>query len=51
MLEGLAKSLKDLLPDAVDGYVDQAMAAINDPAHGGLAGVVEKFRASGMRHG
>ena len=48
MLEGLAKSLKDLLPDAVDGYVDQAMAAINDPAHGGLAGVVEKFRASGM---
>ena len=48
MLEGLAKSLKDLLPDSVDGYVDKAMGAINDPEHGGLAGVVEKFRASGM---
>jgi uncharacterized protein YidB (DUF937 family) len=48
MLEGLAKTLKDILPDAADGFVDKAMGAINDPAHGGLAGVVEKFRASGM---
>ncbi len=48
MLEGLAKSLKDLLPDAADGLVDKAMGAINDPASGGLAGLVEKFRASGM---
>ncbi len=48
MLEGLAKTLKDILPDAADGYVDKAMGAINDPAHGGLAGVVEKFRANGM---
>ena len=48
MLEGLAKSLKDLLPDAADGWVDQAMGVINDPAHGGLTGVVEKFRANGM---
>ena len=48
MLEGLAKSLKDLLPDAADGFVDKAMSAINDPEHGGLSGVVEKFRASGM---
>lgn len=48
MFEGLAKTLKDLLPDAADGFVDKAMGAINDPAHGGLAGVVEKFRASGM---
>jgi uncharacterized protein YidB (DUF937 family) len=48
MLEGLAKSLKDLLPDAADGLVDKAMGAINDPSHGGLSGVVDKFRASGM---
>ncbi len=48
MLEGLAKSLKDILPDAADGYVDKAMGAINDPEHGGLQGVVDKFRASGM---
>ena len=48
MLEGLAKSLKDILPDAADGLVDQAMGALNDPAHGGLAGVVAKFRDSGM---
>lgn len=48
MFEGLAQSLKDVLPDAADGFVDQAMGAINDPGHGGLAGVVEKFRASGM---
>lgn len=48
MLEGLAKSLKDLLPDAADGFVDKAMGAINDPEHGGLSGVVDKFRASGM---
>lgn len=48
MFEGIAKSLKDILPDAADGLVDQAMGVINDPAHGGLTGVVEKFRASGM---
>jgi uncharacterized protein YidB (DUF937 family) len=48
MLEGLAKTLKDILPDVADGYVDKAMSVINDPAHGGLAGVVEKFRANGM---
>lgn len=48
MLEGFANSLKNVLPDAADGLIDQAMTAINDPAHGGLAGVVEKFRASGM---
>ena len=48
MLEGLAKSLKDLLPDAADGLVDKAMGAINDPEHGGLQGVIDKFRASGM---
>lgn len=48
MLEGLAKTLKDLLPDAADDMVDKAMGAINDPANGGLQGVVDKFRASGM---
>jgi uncharacterized protein YidB (DUF937 family) len=48
MLEGLAKTLKDILPDAADGFVDKAMGAINDPAHGGLSGVVEKFRANGL---
>ncbi|NJK42657.1 MAG: hypothetical protein HC937_02990 [Aquincola sp.] len=48
MLEGLAKTLKDILPDAADGYVDKALGAINDPAHGGLSGVVEKFRANGL---
>ena len=48
MLEGLAKTLKDLLPDSADNLVDKAMGAINDPATGGLQGVVDKFRASGM---
>jgi uncharacterized protein YidB (DUF937 family) len=48
MFEGLAKTLKDLLPDAGDALVDKAMGAINDAEHGGLAGVVEKFRAGGM---
>ena len=48
MLERFAKTLKDILPDAADGYVDKAMGAINDAEHGGLAGVVDKFRASGL---
>ncbi len=48
MFEGIAKTLKDILPDAADDLIDKAMGAINDPAHGGLQGVVEKFRASGM---
>jgi uncharacterized protein YidB (DUF937 family) len=48
MLEGLAKSLKDILPDAADGLVDKAMGAINDPEHGGLSSLVEKFRANGL---
>jgi uncharacterized protein YidB (DUF937 family) len=48
MLEGFAKSLKDLLPDAADGLVDKAMGAINDPEHGGLSGMVDKLKASGM---
>ncbi len=48
MFEGIAKTLKDILPDAADDLIDRAMGAVNDPAHGGLQGVVEKFRASGM---
>ncbi len=48
MLEGLANSLKSVLPDAADALIDKAMGAINDPAHGGLTGVVEKLRASGL---
>lgn len=48
MLEGLANSLKNVLPDSADALIDKAMGALNDPAHGGLNGIVEKFRAHGM---
>jgi len=48
MFEDIANSLKNLLPDAADDLIDQAMGAINDPTHGGLNAVVEKFRASGL---
>lgn len=48
MLEGLANSLKSVLPDAADALIDKAMGAINDPTHGGLTGVVDKLRAGGL---
>jgi uncharacterized protein YidB (DUF937 family) len=48
MLEGLAHSLKNILPDAGDALVDKAMGAINDPAHGGLTAVVQKLRDGGL---
>ena len=48
MLEGLANSLKNVLPDSADALIDKAMGVVNDPAHGGLTGVVEKFRAIGL---
>ena len=48
MLEGLANSLKHVLPDAAANLIDKAMGAINDPSHGGLTGVVEKLKASGL---
>ncbi|MCC7051646.1 MAG: DUF937 domain-containing protein [Gemmatimonadaceae bacterium] len=48
MLEGLANSLKNILPDAADGLVDKAMGAINDPAHGGLTAMVDKLKAGGL---
>ncbi len=48
MLEGIANSLKSVLPDAADNLIDKAMGAINDPAHGGLTGVVDKLRAGGL---
>lgn len=48
MFEGLANSLKDILPDAADGWVDKAMGAINDPSHGGLTGMVDKLKANGL---
>jgi uncharacterized protein YidB (DUF937 family) len=48
MLEGLANSLKGVLPDAADSLIDKAMSAINDPSVGGLSGVVDKLRASGL---
>ncbi len=48
MLDGLANSLKNILPDAGDALVDRAMGAINDPATGGLASVVQKLRDGGM---
>ncbi len=48
MLEGFAKKLKDLLPDAADDMVDKVMGTINDPDHGGLTAMVEKLRANGL---
>ena len=48
MLEGLAKKLKELLPDAADDVVDKVMGTINDPAHGGLDALVAKFNAKGL---
>lgn len=48
MLEGFAKRLKDLLPDAADDMVDKVMGTINDPAHGGLDALVAKFNANGL---
>ena len=48
MLEGLAKKLKDLLPDAADDVVDKVMGTINDPAHGGLVALVAKLKAKGL---
>jgi len=48
MLEGLANSLKSVLPDAADNLIDKAMGVINDPSHGGLTGVVEKLKAGGF---
>ena len=48
MLEGFAKKLKDLLPDAADDMVDKVMSAVNDPDHGGLTAMVDKFRANGL---
>ena len=48
MLEGFAKKLKDLLPDAADDMVDKVMGTINDPDHGGLTSMVDKFRANGL---
>jgi uncharacterized protein YidB (DUF937 family) len=48
MLEGIANSLKSVLPDSADALIDKAMGAINDPAHGGLTAMVEKLRAGGL---
>lgn len=48
MLDKIADTLKQYLPDAGDAIVDQAMTALNDPNAGGLQGLVEKFTASGM---
>ena len=48
MLEGLANSLKNVLPDSADALIDKAMGVLNDPELGGLNGIVEKFRAHGM---
>lgn len=48
MLDKLANTIKDFLPDAGDALVDQAMTAINDPATGGLQGLVAKFQAGGL---
>ena len=48
MLEGLANSLKNILPDAGDALVDKVMHVINDPAHGGLTAIVNKLRHGGL---
>lgn len=48
MLDKLANTIKEYLPDAGDALVDQAMTAINDPATGGIQGLVAKFQAGGL---
>ncbi|MCU0626889.1 MAG: YidB family protein [Gemmatimonadaceae bacterium] len=48
MLENLANSLKSILPDAGDAMVDKAMGALNDPALGGVQGLVQKFEQGGL---
>ncbi len=48
MLDKLADTLKQYLPDAGDALVDQAMGVLNDPANGGLHGIVSKLQASGL---
>ncbi|MCU0618503.1 MAG: YidB family protein, partial [Gemmatimonadaceae bacterium] len=48
MLDKLADTLKQYLPDAGDALVDKAMHALHDPATGGLHGLVAKLQASGL---
>jgi uncharacterized protein YidB (DUF937 family) len=48
MLDKIANTIKDYLPDAGDALVDQAMTALNDPASGGIQGLVSKFQAGGL---
>lgn len=48
MLDGIANSLKNVLPDSADALIDRAMGVLNDPSTGGLHGIVQKFRDSGM---
>jgi uncharacterized protein YidB (DUF937 family) len=48
MLDGLAQTLKNILPDAGDALVDKAMGALNSAEHGGLHGVIDKLKAGGL---